>query len=77
MTPKPVDLNNISQAELLSMRICDLPVSIEGTWLQECVKALHAELSSRGLVFYPECYLADEWLKIGRASCRERVCLYV
>jgi len=62
MTPKPVDLNRMSQEQLLSMRICDLPVSIEGTWLEECVSQLYAELSSRGLAFYPECYLADEWL---------------
>ncbi|MBF0504640.1 MAG: hypothetical protein HQL14_06005 [Candidatus Omnitrophica bacterium] len=62
MTPKPVDLNNISQEQLLSTRLCDLPLSIEGTWLEECVKQLYAELQSRGLVFFPECYLADEWL---------------
>jgi hypothetical protein len=62
MTPKTIDLNNISQQQLLAMRICDLPLTIEGTWLEECVKQLYAEISLRGLVFYPECYLADEWL---------------
>jgi len=62
MTPKTVDLNILSQQELLSLRLCDLPLGIEGTWLEGCVKQLHAELQERGLVFYPECYLADEWL---------------
>ena len=62
MTPKPVDLNNTSEAELLGTRIGDLPISIEGTWLEECVKQLYAELDAKGLAFHPECYLADEWL---------------
>jgi hypothetical protein len=35
---------------------------IQGTWLEERVNALYAELAGRGLVFRPPCYLADEWL---------------
>ena len=62
MTPKPIDLDQILEEQLLSTRIMDLPIAIEGTWLEECVKELYAELDARGLVFHPECYLADEWL---------------
>jgi len=62
MTPKPIDLNLLSEEELLSKRIMDLPIAIEGTWLEECVNQLYAELDAKGLVFHPECYLADEWL---------------
>jgi hypothetical protein len=62
MTPKHVDINSISEEQLLSTRIMDLPIAIEGTWLEECVKELYAELDAKGLVFHPECYLADEWL---------------
>jgi hypothetical protein len=62
MTPKHIDLDHISEEHLLATRIGDLPISIEGTWLEECVKQLYAELDARGLVFHPECYLADEWL---------------
>ena len=62
MTPKNIDLNLLSEDELLSMRIKDLPISIEGTWLEECVKQLYVELDSQGLAFHPEVYLADEWL---------------
>jgi hypothetical protein len=57
-----IDLNNISEEQLLKTRLCDLPISIEGTWLKDCVEALYAELDSKGLAFHPECYLADEWL---------------
>ncbi len=62
MTPKHIDLDSISEEELLSKRLMDLPIAIEGTWLEECVKELYAELEAKGLVFFPECYLADEWL---------------
>ena len=62
MTPKPINLDLLSEEELLSTRLMDLPIAIEGTWLEECVKELYAQLDSKGLVFHPECYLADELL---------------
>jgi hypothetical protein len=62
MTPKHIDLEHISEEELLATRMKDLPIAIEGTWLEECVKELYAELDAKGLVFQPEVYLADEWL---------------
>ncbi|MDE2028469.1 MAG: hypothetical protein KGK03_01925 [Candidatus Omnitrophica bacterium] len=62
MIPEPIDLNQLSQEQLLTMRIKDLPIAIGGTWLQECVEALYAELDAKGLAFHPEVYLADEWL---------------
>ena len=40
MTPKHIDLNLFSEEQLLSTRIRDLPIAIEGTWLEECVKAI-------------------------------------
>lgn len=57
-----IDLNSISEENLLKTRLCDLPLSIEGTWLKDCVDELYRELDGKGLVFHPECYLADEWL---------------
>lgn len=58
-----VDITNLEEAELLKIRICDLPIDIRGTWLEECVQELHRELEAKGLSsFKPECYLADEWL---------------
>jgi hypothetical protein len=57
-----VNLETISEEQLLDTRICDLPVWIEDTWLEERVAQLHAELKAKGLLFEPRCYLADEWL---------------
>lgn len=62
MAPKNIDLEHLSEVDLLKVRVCDLPIGIKGTWLEECVNQLHAELAAKGLVFFPECYLADEWL---------------
>jgi hypothetical protein len=41
--------------------MCDLGVRIEGTWLEDCVEELYAELESRGLRFRPHVWLSDEW----------------
>jgi hypothetical protein len=62
MSDKRVDLEAIPEEELLNLRICDLPLKIEGTWLQDCIDKLYAELESKGIKFKPVCYLADEWL---------------
>lgn len=57
-----VDLATIAEERLLDLRICDLPVTLEGSWLEERVAQLHKELKDKGLRFVPRCYLADEWL---------------
>lgn len=51
------------------MRICDLPLKIDGTWLAECMAQLYSELQEKGIVFRPECYLADEWLTPEGETC--------
>jgi hypothetical protein len=47
--------------ELLSVRIRDLGLRIEGSELEPRVAQLHAELAARGLSVRPPCYLGDEW----------------
>ncbi len=57
-----VNLETIPEEQLLDLRICDLPVQIEGTWLADRVAQLHQELKAKNILFEPLCYLADEWL---------------
>jgi hypothetical protein len=57
-----LDLASIPEDKLLDLRICDLPLRIEDTWLEQCIALLHQELKDRGIRFAPRCYLADEWL---------------
>ena len=46
---------------LLDMRICDLGLRLEGTWLEERVDALYHELGQRDIALRPHCWLSDEW----------------
>lgn len=62
MADKNIDLSQISEEEMLRLRLCDLPLKIEGTWLEECIQEFYRELDSKGIKFKPGCYLADEWL---------------
>lgn len=64
-----VKLDTVSNENLLNTRICDLPVRITGTWLEECVDQLHTELARQELGFRPQCYLADEWLTPEKETC--------
>src|SRR5215470_9156840 len=47
--------------ELLQVRLKDLKVSIEGTWLERCLKELYAELEERGLRIRPHAWISSEW----------------
>lgn len=51
----------LSTDALLQVRMSDLGVTIAGTWLEECVEELYAELEARGLRLRPHCWLSDEW----------------
>ena len=57
-----LNLSSISEGDLLGLRICELPLTIEGTWLEDCVNELYRELDLANISFKPSCYLADEWL---------------
>lgn len=52
---------NLTNGELLDTRLCDLGVSLSGTWLEERVAALHAEFDARGLRPRPHVWLSTEW----------------
>ncbi len=53
---------DLSDEELLSMRICDLGLRIEGSELEPRVQALFSEIEEKGLRrFRPRVYLGDEW----------------
>jgi hypothetical protein len=47
--------------ELLSLRLCDLGLSIERSPLGRYVRRLYSELESRGIDFKPHAWLSEEW----------------
>jgi hypothetical protein len=46
---------------LLDLRIRDLGLTLEGTWVEACVHELYRELERRGIALRPHCWLSDEW----------------
>ncbi|MBN1578358.1 MAG: putative zinc-binding metallopeptidase [Chitinispirillaceae bacterium] len=57
-----VSIDELSEEELLGVRIRDLNLSIKGTVLEERIAQLYRELDESGILFRPPCYLTDEWL---------------
>lgn len=57
-----LDKTDLTDEDILKLRICDMDLGIAGTELEPWVQELHKELESRQINFRPECYLADEWL---------------
>jgi len=54
-------LDRITDRQLLDLRLCDLPLKIEGTHLQLRIEKLYRELNARSLSFRPHVWLGEEW----------------
>ena len=52
---------DLPDEQLLDVRLCDLGLTIQGSWLEERLAHLHEELDSRGLTFRPHYWLSAEW----------------
>ena len=59
--PRSVAWEGLTDDQLLSLRFCDLKLSVQGTDLQTSIERLYGELSARGIRFRPHCWLAQEW----------------
>jgi hypothetical protein len=59
---KAIPWQNLSDEDLLKVRICDLGVRIAGSEVEPRVWQLYEELQDLGLFLRPKCYLSDEWL---------------
>jgi hypothetical protein len=51
----------LPDAKLLELRLKDLKVTVEGTWLERCLADLHEELGERRLRVRPHAWISDEW----------------
>jgi hypothetical protein len=51
----------MTDRQLLDQRLCDLPLRIPGTQLEERIEKLYRELESRQLRFRPHIWLSEEW----------------
>lgn len=46
---------------MLDLRMCDLGIGIEGTWLEDCIDRVLEELAGRDIELQPHFWLGDEW----------------
>jgi hypothetical protein len=51
----------LPDAELLEVRLKDLKLTIEGTWLEDCLLTLDDELAQAGLRVRPHAWISSEW----------------
>jgi hypothetical protein len=56
-----VHWSDLSDEELLDVRIKDLHLAIEGSWLEPRLAELADNLAGRGLTFRPHAWLSAEW----------------
>ena len=54
-------LDRMTDRQLLDLRLCDLPLRIKGTRLEQRIGKLYRELDTRGLAFRPHTWLSEEW----------------
>lgn len=47
--------------KLLDMRLRDLGLRLDGTWVESCIEELYDELGKRAIPLRPHCWLSDEW----------------
>lgn len=59
--PRRYAWETLADDQLLSLRFCDLKLTIEGTDLEQSVDRLYRELATRGIDFQPHCWLSREW----------------
>jgi hypothetical protein len=52
---------SLPDEELLNLRLKDLKVAVEGTWLEDCLVRLHEELEERGIRVRPHAWISSEW----------------
>ncbi len=55
------DWPDLSDEQLLDVRLCELGLTIDGSWLEPRIAQLNDELAARGLEFRPHFWLSAEW----------------
>jgi Putative zinc-binding metallo-peptidase len=53
--------SSLPDEELLRLRFKDLKVTVEGTWLEDCLGKLHEELAEQNLRVRPHAWISNEW----------------
>ena len=52
---------SLPDEQLLKLRLRDLKVTVEDTWLEDCFRSLLEELGQRGIRVRPHAWISSEW----------------
>ncbi len=52
---------DLTDEQLLEMRICDLGLTLKNSWIEKLVSKLHKELERKNLKFKPHVWVSDDW----------------
>ena len=55
------EIDRLSDKKLLRARFCDLPISLEGTLVEQRAQRVFAELAERRIKVRPSIWLSEEW----------------
>lgn len=58
---RAIDIDRMTDEQLLDLRLCDLRLKIEGTPLERRLQRLYREIEAHGLLFKPHVWLSEEW----------------
>ena len=58
---KQFEWEDLPDSQLLDIRLRDLGVRIEGTWIEECLIDLYDDLERRQIRFRPHAWLSGDW----------------
>ncbi len=59
--PRRFPWARLPDQELLQLRLKDLKLTVEGTWLEDRLDDLYGELEQRGVRVRPHAWMAEEW----------------
>src|SRR5712691_6210720 len=59
--PRRFSWARLPDEELLQLRLKDLKLTVEGTWLEDRLDDLYGELEQRGVRVRPHAWMAEEW----------------
>ena len=66
MPRRKYDWETLPDEQLLKRRLSSLRVTVEGTWLEDCVSSLHEELEERDIRLRPHTWISSEWFSPDR-----------
>lgn len=59
--PSPATWTRLSEPRLLDVRLRDLGLRIEDTWVAKCIAQLESDLERRGIRFRPHFWFSTDW----------------